>query len=85
MISELSNKDIIEKNDKISLRTPLLCIYNKKINGYIHNYIEEPCDCFSRLQEISLKKGLRKLLLTNFHGRTELEEKVMMKRRKIFL
>ena len=85
MISEFTNKDIIEKNDKISLRTPILCIYNEKINGYIHNYIEEPCYCFSRQQQLSIKKGLRKLLFINLQGRTDLEEKVMMKRRKIFL
>jgi len=85
MISKLSSKGVIKKNDKISLRTPILCIYNKKINGFIHNYIEEPCYCFSRQKQIVIKNGLRKLLFINIQGRTDLEEKVMMKRRKIFL
>ena len=79
-----------EEERKMSINSPNICFFNFEIKDYPHNYIDEPCNCFSvkKLNDFNRKfyyliseKYYKPSKTNNFT--TKLEELVYYKRKRI--
>tara|TARA_Y100000389_G_C17452154_1_gene515610 strand:- start:2199 stop:2483 length:285 start_codon:yes stop_codon:yes gene_type:complete len=59
----LTSYQDINTEHQIVIKSPILCNFDKRINDKIHNYIDEPCLCFSETMQLQFRNELTQLLI----------------------
>jgi hypothetical protein len=67
MIIECPYNSSDDFQNQIIISTPILCDFDNRINDKIHNYIDEPCLCFSQLVHEQFKEDMNKLLKITYN------------------
>jgi len=67
MIIEYPTNSFDDFQNQIIISSPILCKFDNRINDKIHNYIYEPCLCFSKQIHEEFKEEMNLLLKITYN------------------
>ena len=53
--------------DQFTIKTPIYCKFDNRINDKIHNFIYEPCLCFCESMHKKFKNSINQLLILRYN------------------